>query len=49
MNIYCITHKPLTEIEKLGLIPAGVGTANFPSNYIIENTGKKKIHIIFQH
>ena len=31
MNIYCITHKPLKEIEKLGLTPAGVGTANFPS------------------
>tara|TARA_B100000965_G_scaffold28924_1_gene21443 strand:+ start:43 stop:177 length:135 start_codon:yes stop_codon:yes gene_type:complete len=40
MNIYCITHKPLKEIEKLGLTPAGVGTANFPSNYIIENTGE---------
>ena len=44
MNIYCITHKPLREIEKLGLIPAGVGTANFPSNYIIENTGENISH-----
>ena len=44
MNIYCITHKPLKEIEKLGLTPAGVGTANFPSNYIIENTGENISH-----
>ena len=40
MNIYCITHKPLKQIEQLGLIPTGVGTKNFPSNYIIENTGE---------
>ena len=44
MNIYCITHKPLKEIEKLGLTPAGVGTANFPSNYIAENTGENISH-----
>ena len=40
MNIYCITHKPLKQIEQLGLIPTGVGTKNFPPNYIIENTGE---------
>ena len=40
MNIYCITHKPLEQIEQLGLIPTGVGTKNFPSNYTIENTGE---------
>ena len=44
MNIYCITHKPLKEIEKLGLIPTGVGIANFPSNYTIENTGENISH-----
>ena len=38
MKIYCITHKPLNIIEKLGLIPAGVGETKFPSNYIIENS-----------
>ncbi len=39
MKIYCITHKPIKEIEKLGLIPAGVGESVFPNNYIIENSG----------
>ena len=44
MNIYCITHKPLKNIEKLGLLPAGVGKNNFPSNYIIENFGENIAH-----
>jgi len=39
MKIYCITHKPIKNIEKTGLIPAGVGKNNFPPNYIIENSG----------
>ena len=39
MKIYCITHKPIKNIEKIGLLPAGVGKNNFPSNYIIENSG----------
>ena len=38
MKIYCITHKPNDNIEKLGLIPVGVGKGNFPKNYIIENS-----------
>ena len=44
MNIYCITHKPLKNIEKLGLLPTGVGKNNFPSNYIIENFGENIAH-----
>ena len=44
MNIYCITHKPLKNIEKLGLLPAGVGTSDFPSNYIVENIGENIAH-----
>ena len=44
MNIYCITHKPLKQIEELGLTPAGVGTTNFPSNYIVENSGENIAH-----
>ena len=39
MKIYCITHKPIKNIEKIGLLPAGVGKNNFPSNYTIENSG----------
>lgn len=39
MNIYCITHKHIEGIKNLDLIPFGVGTSNFPENYIIENTG----------
>ena len=39
MKIYCITHKPLINIEKMGLTPAGVGKRKFPSNYIIEDSG----------
>ena len=38
-KLYCITHKPIKNIEKIGLIPAGVGINNFPSNYTIENSG----------
>ena len=39
MKIYCITHKPIKNIEKTGLIPAGVGKNSFPPNYIKENSG----------
>ena len=39
MKIYCITHKPIKNIEKTGLIPAGVGMNSFPKNYIVENSG----------
>ena len=39
MKIYCITHKPIKNIEKTGLIPAGVGMNTFPKNYIVENSG----------
>ena len=35
MKIYCITHKPIKNIEKTGLIPAGVGMNSFPKNYIV--------------
>lgn len=40
MKIYCVTHKPQPNIEKLGLIPVGLGTNKFPDNYLIENTLK---------
>ena len=39
MKIYCITHKAIKNIEKIGLLPAGVGKNIFPSNYTIENSG----------
>ena len=39
MKIYCITHKPLINIKKRGLISAGVGKRKFPSNYIVEDSG----------
>tara|TARA_B100001113_G_C21063729_1_gene602380 strand:- start:431 stop:1273 length:843 start_codon:yes stop_codon:yes gene_type:complete len=39
MKIFCITHKPIKELNNIGLIPTGVGKDNFPSNYIIENSG----------
>ena len=38
MKIYCVTHKPQPNIDKLGLIPVGLGTSNFPDHYISENT-----------
>ena len=28
-KLYCITHKPIENIEKIGLIPAGVGKIIF--------------------
>ena len=38
-KLFCITHKSIKNIEKIGLMPTGVGKNNFPSNYIIENSG----------
>jgi len=38
MKIYCVTHKPQMNIEKLGLTPVGLGTNDFPNHYLIENT-----------
>ena len=40
MYIYCITHKKLDFIEKLGLIPCGVGENEYPVNYIQEKMVK---------
>ena len=40
LKIFCITHKPIKNLDKIGLIPVGVGKNNFPSNYIIENSKK---------
>ena len=40
MKIYCITHRPIKDINKLGLIPFGVGKSEFPSDYILENSGE---------
>tara|TARA_B100002019_G_C21230218_1_gene579673 strand:+ start:470 stop:1312 length:843 start_codon:yes stop_codon:yes gene_type:complete len=39
MKIFCITHKPLNSLHKIGLTPAGVGKNKFPQNYTIENSG----------
>ena len=38
MKVYSITHKPIKNLERLGLIPVGVGLNQFPKNYIIDNT-----------
>ena len=38
MKIFCVTHKPQPNIDKLGLTPVGLGTSNFPKHYISENT-----------
>ena len=38
MKVYCITHKPIKNLERLALIPVGVGLNQFPKNYIIDNT-----------
>ena len=38
LKIFCITHKPIKSLDKIGLTPAGVGKNKFPSNYIIENS-----------
>ncbi len=40
MDIYCITHKNLDFIEKLKLIPCGVGINKYPLNYIDERKGE---------
>ena len=39
MQIYCITHKKVDFLEKLHLIPSGVGNNNYPDNYMTEKTG----------
>ena len=44
MYIYCITHKKLDFIEKLGLIPCGVGENEYPENYIQEKYGENISH-----
>lgn len=38
LKIFCITHKPIKHLDKIGLVPAGVGKNIFPENYIIENS-----------
>ena len=40
MNLYCITHKKIDYIEKLNLIPSGVGNYNYPHNYENEKKGE---------
>ena len=40
MKIYCITHKPLSTIQKLKLTPFGVGTSNFPNDFVVETNGE---------
>ena len=44
MHIYCITHKQLDFIEKLNLIPAGVGDVFYPTNYINDKDGDNISH-----
>jgi len=39
IHIYCITHNTLDFIEKLDLIPSGVGEKLYPKNYIDEKNG----------
>ena len=46
MKVYSITHKPIKNLERLGLIPVGVGLNQFPKNYIIDNT-ENKIELVF--
>ena len=38
LKIFCITHKPIKNLDKTGLIAVGVGKNKFPSNYILENS-----------
>ena len=38
LKIYCVTDKILKNLENTNLILAGVGRANFPSNYLTCNT-----------
>ena len=40
MNLYCITHKKVDYIEKLNLIPSGVGNYNYPDNYENDKEGE---------
>ena len=40
MKIYCVTHKGINGIEKLGLIPFGVGKNKFPEHYKTEQEGQ---------
>ena len=48
MNLYCITHKKVDYIEKLNLIPSGVGNYNYPDKYEnnreIKNLDKMKLN-----
>ena len=44
MKVYSITHKPIKNLERLGLIPVGVGLNQFPKNYIIDNTENNIAH-----
>ena len=44
MHLYCITHKNLDFIEKLNLIPAGVGNNLYPQNFIDEKNGDNINH-----
>lgn len=39
IQMFCITHKPLTEIFRLGLTPFGVGKNKYPKNFLSETTG----------
>ena len=39
LEIYCITHKAIPLIEKLGFIPFGTGTKEYPKDYIKDNSG----------
>ena len=52
MKIYCVTHKGINGIEKLGLIPFGVGKNKFPEHYKTEQEGQnisEKNSIILKH
>ena len=39
IKMFCITHKPITDIFNLGLIPFGVGINDYPKNFITEIIG----------
>ena len=47
MNLYCITHKKVDYIEKLNLIPSGVGNYNYPDKYENEKVGENISEKIF--
>jgi hypothetical protein len=40
IKLYCITHKPLVQISKLGLIPFGAGNNQYPKNFLLETNGE---------